>query len=260
MPEITKPVTHTFCWVELNTSDPSAARPFYEKLFGWKMNEMPMPTGNYLMANVGDASVSGITKLPDEAKKMGAPPHWLSYVSVDDPEKTVDKAKSLGGKVLTGPKQWGPGTIALIQDPSGGVFAIWHSPQSMGSFLYGEPNALCWNELMTDNVDQAGKFYANLFNWKPETVNMTGEAYTIFKKGEQGTSGMMGKPAMAKNAPTSWLAYFAVGNVDQIAKKTSELGGKVKHQPTDIPTVGRFAILEDPQGAVFGVLQPDKKN
>src|SRR5262245_6075671 len=102
MPEINKPANHAFCWIELNTSDPVAAKPFYEKLFGWNLTDMPMGNGTYTMANVNETSVCGLTQLPEEAKNMGAPPHWLAYVKVEDPRTVADQAKTLGGKVLKG--------------------------------------------------------------------------------------------------------------------------------------------------------------
>jgi predicted enzyme related to lactoylglutathione lyase len=90
-------------------------------------------------------------------------------------------------------------------------------------------------------------------------MNMQGETYTIFKNGETGVGGMMAKPEMSKDAPTAWTTYFGVDDADKIAKQVQTLGGKVLHPPTDIPTVGRFAILQDPQGAVFGVLKAEPR-
>jgi uncharacterized protein len=258
MAEIKKPIVNSFCWIELNTSDPAAARKFYGELFGWKMNEMEMPSfGSYTMAMLGENTVAGMMKLADEAKKMGAPPHWLSYVAVDSAEKAAEKVKSLGGKVLMGPMDLkGPGIMAVAQDPTGGVFALWQSTAEMGTWLYQEKGSLCWNELATTNVDAAGKFYANLFDWKPEAMKMDAMTYTIFKSGEGQRGGMMPMPEMMKGAPTSWTAYFSVESADSTADKTKSLGGKVLNPPTDIPNIGRFAVLQDPQGAVFAVLQP----
>jgi predicted enzyme related to lactoylglutathione lyase len=99
---------------------------------------MPMPSGTYTMVTLSDKQIAGLMKLPEEAKKMGAPPHWLSYVAVDDAQRATDKAKELGGKVLAGPMSVGPGTMSVIQDPTGAVFALWASQQSMGTILWRE--------------------------------------------------------------------------------------------------------------------------
>jgi predicted enzyme related to lactoylglutathione lyase len=256
MSEIPTPVTNTFCWVELNTSDPGAARKFYSTLFGWELADMPMPNGTYTMANIGSKTVCGMMQLPEEAKKMGAPPHWMSYVAVDDAEAAVSKAKAAGGRLLAGPMEVGPGIMAVVQDPSDGVFAVWQAKGSMGTWVYGEPNALCWNELASTNVDAAGKFYSGLFGWKPEAVPMGNMTYTLFKAGDKQVGGMMAMPAEAKGAPSMWTPYFAVKSADDFVSQAQKLGAKVVVPGTDIPNIGRFSILSDPQGAVFAILQP----
>ncbi|MBI3204402.1 MAG: VOC family protein [Myxococcales bacterium] len=256
MTELTTPVVDTFCWVELATSDPTAAKTFYAAAFGWELADMDMPSGKYTMATVGGKTVCGMMLLPDEAKKMGAPPHWLSYVATNDVAASLTKVASLGGKTLAGPMDIGPGTMAVVQDPSGGVFAFWQAKQSMGTWLYQEPNALCWNELLSTNVDAAGKFYATLFGWKPEAMPMPEGAYTVFKRGDSGVAGMMAMPPMAGGAPRAWLPYFQVQNADAFLAKAIGLGAQIRVPPQDVPKVGRFAALVDPQGAVFAVLQP----
>ncbi len=256
MPEVTTPVSNTFCWVDLNTTDTAAAKKFYGEIFGWKSSDMPMPAGSYTIASLGEKLVAGIMTLPENAKKMGAPPHWLSYVAVDDVDATTKKVRELGGKVLMEPTQMGPGRFAVLEDPTGGAFAIWKSEKPMGTWLYGETGALCWNELMTGNVDKAGKFYVNLFGWKADSMKMGNEQYTVFKLGERQVGGMMAIGPQMKGAPTAWSAYFAVKSADGTAKKVQERGGKVLVPGTDIPNIGRFAVFADPQGAVFAVLQP----
>jgi predicted enzyme related to lactoylglutathione lyase len=255
MTEINKPALNTFCWLELATSDPAAARKFYAALFGWELSDMPMPEGTYTMAKHGEHMVCGMQQLPEEAKKMGAPPHWLSYVAVESTDAAVAKAKELGGRLLAGPIDMGMGVMAVLQDPSDGVVAVWQSKQSMGTWLYQEPNSLCWNELATTNVDAAGKFYAGLFGWKPEAMKMPDMVYTVFKAGETQVGGMMPLPAQATGAPSMWTPYFSVKSTDGLVSQAEKLGAKVMMPATDIPNIGRFAVLSDPQGAAFAILQ-----
>lgn len=255
MTQVTTPISGNFCWVELNTTDPVAAKRFYGELFGWRMKDMPTPMGEYTMAEVDDKSVCGLMKLPEEARKMGAPPHWLSYVAVDDVDASAEKARELGGTVLVPPMDAGPGRMAVLQDPTRGVLAIWRAQQSMGTWLYQEPNAVCWNELMTTNVDAAGKFYMGLFGWKGQAMQMPGMTYTVLKNGDQDAGGMMAFPPEVKMPVTSWTVYFAVASADGAVERAQKLGAKLHVPPTDIPNVGRFAVLEDPAGAVFAVLQ-----
>jgi predicted enzyme related to lactoylglutathione lyase len=109
MPEFTKPAAGTFCWIDVTTTDPAAAKKFYTSLFGWTTRDMPMPGGQtYTVAELGGKMVAGIVSLPEQARKMGAPPHLMSYVAVDDAAASAKKAASLGGKLLAGPMEMGP--------------------------------------------------------------------------------------------------------------------------------------------------------
>lgn len=253
--EIQKPVAGTFCWIELQTKDPSAAKKVYAELFGWDADDMPMPNGTYTMFKSGGRQVAGLMALPEGAAKMGAPPNWASYVAVDDVKATTDLAAKHGGKVLMGPTAMGPGMFSVIQDPTGGVFMTWNSPQTMGSFLYGEPVSLCWNELTSTNVDLAQRFYTQVFGWKAEIQQMPGMNYVILKNGETMVGGLMEQPKEMKGAPSMWTCYFAVADADATTAKATKLGYKTLVPPTDIPNVGRFSMLADPQGAAFAVIK-----
>jgi uncharacterized protein len=116
--------THgAFSWSELMTSDPAAARMFYSKLFGWSAKDMAMPNGTYTAFQVGDASVGGMMKIPDQA--VGMPPTWGVYVTVKDVDATVREVEALGGKLVMPP--WdvpGVGRMAVIQDPQGASLSV----------------------------------------------------------------------------------------------------------------------------------------
>jgi hypothetical protein len=255
MPEITKAAPGTFCWVELGTTDVPAAKKFYAGLFGWTITDVPMDGMPYSMGALGDKQVAGFTLIREEAKKMGAPPSWLSYVAVDDAAASAKKIASLGGKVLFGPTGVGPGQMAVAADPTGAVFAVWQRVQSMGTWLMGEPGSLGWNELISTNEDKAISFYKGLFGWKAEPMEMPGMTYTILKHGEAMVGGSMAQPKQMAGAPSLWGVYFSVADADQAAEKATHLGAKVLNPPTDIPGVGRFAVVADPQGAMFSVMK-----
>lgn len=256
MPESTKPIPGTFCWAELYTPNVEAAKNFYTGLFGWTTTEMAQPGASaYTIYQLAGRHVSGMKLLEGRPKEMGAPPHWLSYIAVDDCAATVDKIRTSKGNVLFGPFNAGQGTMAIIQDPAGAVFGLWQQHQSMGAWLYNEPGALCWNELMTTNVDIAGKFYTTIFGWRAEAHTQMGPVYTIFKNGETQAGGMMAIPAEMKGVPSHWGVYYAVNDADAIAAQATRLGAKVLRAPMDIPNVGRFAVFQDPQGAAFAVIK-----
>ena len=111
-----------------------------------------------------------------------------------------------------------------------------------------------WNELMTSDVEGAKTFYTRLFGWVTEDMQMEVGNYTVIKTDGEEIGGMMVMPPEAKGIPPHWGAYVTVDDVDAIAGKAKELGGEVLVIPTDIPEVGRFAVIRDPQGAALAVI------
>jgi predicted enzyme related to lactoylglutathione lyase len=255
MPEFPKPVTGTFCWVELQAKDLDGAKKFYGGLFGWTFEDLAIAEGKYTVAKVGGTNVAGLMPQLPQAAQMGGPPSWAAYVAVDDVKASTDAAARLGAEVLVPPTPMGPGTFAVLADPTAAVFLLWHTTQPMGSFLYGEPGALSWNELLTSNADVAQRFYTQLFGWKGEAMPMPEATYTVFKQRGTSVGGLMQQPPHLKGAPSMWTSYFAVADADATVATAARLGAKVLMPLTDIPDVGRFAWLQDPQGAVFAIIK-----
>ncbi len=113
-----------------------------------------------------------------------------------------------------------------------------------------------WFELMTGDVEGAKKFYAQLLGWTLEEFPMEqGESYWVVKVGDEGVAGMMKTPPAAAGVPPHWGVYITVDDVDTTVKKAEKLGAKILVPPTDIPQVGRFATLQDPQGAAFAIIR-----
>lgn len=257
MPEIKKYKPGTFCWPELATSDSAAAKKFYTALFGWKTQDDEVAPGMiYTMALMKDKNVGAMYELTAEMKKMNIPPHWLQYVSVDSAEDSTAKAKKLGATVTREPMDvMDIGRMSVIQDPTGGVFALWEPKTTIGASLINEHGAITWNELMTNNVDAAGKFYTDLFGWSSQTQDMGGFMYTSFANGERPAAGMMAITKEMGDMPTNWMQYFAIDDCDKGAAKIKQLGGQILVGPQDIPEIGRFAVAMDPQHACFAIIK-----
>ncbi|MGB6488220.1 MAG: VOC family protein [Steroidobacteraceae bacterium] len=113
-----------------------------------------------------------------------------------------------------------------------------------------------WHELMTTDPQAAGTFYSKVLPWKTQPSGMPD--YTLWVAGKTQTGGLMAQPESARQsgAPPSWLVYIGTPDVDATAATAERLGGKVLKAPADIPSVGRFAVLADPQGAAFAVFKP----
>jgi len=184
----------------------------------------------------------------------GAPPHWMSYVAVDDVQRTADRAVSLGGTLVMPPTAMGPGTFAVVQDPTGAVCSIWKSQERMGTFLVGEPGALGWNELLTTDPAAAGTFYEQLFGWTAADQPMPDMVYTVLSQGGQPVAGLMQMPSEAGPAPSRWSVYFVVADVEASARAATDAGAKAITPLMHVPEVGRFGLFADPQGATFELI------
>jgi predicted enzyme related to lactoylglutathione lyase len=244
-----------FCWVDLSCKNMAEASRWYGELFGWEISSSggDMP---YAMALQGGKMVAGIGEMSDDMKKMGHPPTWNSYAWTDDCAKAEATAREFGGSVIVPTMSVGEfGTMAFLKDSTGAVFGLWQPGMHRGAQVVNEPNTLCWNELMTTDVAKAKAFYTKVLGWSYESAPMGDFDYTLVKVGERMNGGMMPMDGpMWEGVPPHWMVYFAVADTDEICRKIEATGGKVCVQPTDIP-VGRFAVVEDPQGAVFSVLK-----
>src|SRR5262249_9755899 len=116
--------------------------------------------------------------------------------------------------------------------------------------------AVSWTELMTTDVAAAKTFYTKLFGWTTEEMSVVpGMTYTVIKAAGNGFGGIMACPQGTQGIPPHWMSYVTVDDVDAIAKSAQQLGGKVLMGPQDIPTVGRFCVIQDPQGAVISAIK-----
>jgi len=247
----------TFCWIELGTTEAESAKKCYSGLFGWGFTDSPMgPSMVYTILKLDGKDVGGLYDMPSEMTSEGVPPHWMSYVSVKSADEAAAKAKSLGAKLMKEPFDVADvGRMSVIQDPTGAVFAIWQAGTSSGSGIYNVPNSLCWNELATPDTDKAGEFYTGLFGWSKNDKDMGSMTYTLFVNGERRAGGMYKPTPEMGDIPPNWLAYFAVDDADAKVSKAKELGATIIVPPMDIPEVGRFAVIQDPQGATFGIIK-----
>jgi uncharacterized protein len=246
----------TFCWADLGTPAAAAAKRFYTGLFGWSFEDRPMgPDATYTMFSLQEKPVAALYQ--QEPQQPGMPPHWLSYISVDSAAEVAHRTRELGGTVLMDAFDvLDVGRMALIQDPSGGVVALWEPRRHIGAGVVGEPNTLCWQELATTDVAGAGHFFGELFNWRPEVQQLGAVAYTTFMRDEgSAAGGMLQIGPDWGPVPPHWLIYFAVADCEASAERARELGASVKVPPSDIPGIGRFAVLEDPQGAAFAIIR-----
>jgi predicted enzyme related to lactoylglutathione lyase len=236
-----------FVWHEHHSADPKQAQDFYTRLLGWEIEVWKPGEFDYGMISSGGAMHGGFGSHEE------APPHWMGHVRVESADETAEKAKAAGGRIVAGPMSMPEvGRFAVIADPQGAVFSAFQPegdmPPPAGVFV--------WDELVTEDLDAATKFYGDVLGWTARDMGQDFGGYRIFSADGTDVAGAMTKPA---DAPVSaWLVYVGVDDVDATAAKAKELGGRELMAPMDIPTVGRISVLQDPQGAVFGLFKPSE--
>jgi uncharacterized protein len=253
-----KAVKGNFVWYEHLTHDPKAAIAFYTEVMGWKTQPFAENT-DYTMWVGSQGPLGGVMKLPEEAVKMGAPPHWMGNVIVDDVDATVAQVKSLGGKVYKEPADIPTvGRFAVIADPQGASMAVFKPFGDMEKHEVKE-GEVCWNELYAADPEAALAFYEKIFGWKVlQTMDMGDMGkYRIFGQGETQYGGVMKVPQ--PQMPPSWCYYVETGDLDAAVARSTSKGAKIMMGPMPVPSGGRVAILTDPQGAAYALHQGAKK-
>jgi predicted enzyme related to lactoylglutathione lyase len=213
MTVLTKHAHGMFSWTDLTTTNVDAAKKFYGGLFGWKFDDMPAGEGAvYSMCTIDGHSACAVTSQRAEDKKMGIPPHWTCYFTVNDVDAAAKKVEPAGGKViLPAFDVMDVGRMAMIQDGAGAIAALWQAKKHIGAEITGEHGTITWAELLSASYDAAGKFWMSVLGWKaePQTA-MPGMQYTVFKAGDVPSCGMMPMPDKMKGIPSHWTAYFQV--------------------------------------------------
>lgn len=237
-----------FVWFEYVGGDMQKAKGFFGELFGWTTQSVPMPDGAYDMIASGGRTIGGYAPSKDA-------PHWLAHLQTNDAKATSAQVTKLGGKILQPAFKVGEfGTMALVADPQGGTFALWQ-PTKAEDAPKPEANTFCWNELASSDPAASVAFYAAIGGFADKPMEMDGMGtYHVLEAAGEPRAGIMAK--MMPQQPHAWLPYVQVASADKTSDKAKKLGSTIVVPPTDIPNVGRFAILVDTQGAAIGILQP----
>jgi predicted enzyme related to lactoylglutathione lyase len=253
MGERTSYTSGTFSWADLTTTDQDGARRFYTQLFGWEYDDSPAGEGVvYSMAKLGGHFVAAISPQPQQQREAGVPPAWNSYVTVEDADRTLDRARELGGNVHAGAFDvFDSGRMGVVQDPQGAFFLIWEPKQHIGAGLVNAPGALAWNELGTPAREAAAAFYRDLFGWKTSAMPGADPPYLIIHTADGHSNGGIRDPA-PPGTPPFWLVYFATEDLEDALEKVRAGGGQVLLGATDIG-IAKIAVATDPQGAVFAL-------
>ncbi|WP_329195662.1 VOC family protein [Streptomyces sp. NBC_01435] len=259
------------CWVDVQLPDLEAGKRFYGELFGWTFRA---GDGPYADAFSGGKLVAALA-----AKQDGRmPTAWGIYFATDDIVASAARIREAGGQVITEPVRAGrAGALAQAADPGGAVFGLWQAGDREGFQKQNEPVSFCWTEVYTRQKDRVDAFYEKVFGFQGTELDTSGTGASGAAgpgTDESGLDFLMWSPAGTEPGPETavggrsvitdafpaempsyFLSYFAVQDCNSTAGHAVRLGGRISAPPFDIPH-GRMAVLQDDQGAVFGVLQP----
>lgn len=241
-----------FVWYDLATTDPKAAARFYETVVGWTSEDVPEM--HYTLLKFGEARAGGIMTLPPHLRDAGVPPHWSGYISVADVDAHIEKVKQAGGGLKYGPEDIpNVGRFAVVSDPHGAVFYLFHGQGEAPLPPMMSPGHVGWHELRARDHEAAFGFYSGLFGWSRGTPMDMGPMGTYQMFGYQGSDrgGIMNAP---DDMHPNWLFYFVVEGLDAALERVKSAGGTVLHGPQEVPGGAWILMGSDPQGAHFALV------
>jgi predicted enzyme related to lactoylglutathione lyase len=239
----------TFSWMDLGSSDAAAAKQFYGPLFDWEFDERPMGEGQtYSMAMRDGKTVAAIyNKGADQG-----PPAWNAYVTVESVDELAPRVAEAGGTLLMEPFDvFDSGRMAIVQDPTGAYIQFWEAREHIGAQLVNSPGALVWNSLATDDVERAKAFYAELLGWEYDEGD--GEVRVRNRGTLNGSIRQKGPDEAA--IPSNWSVCMTVEDLDGAVSRADAQGGRVLIARERMDEFGHFAVVSDPQGAVFAMYE-----
>ena len=249
MYKVTKYPHGTFAWADNVSTDPERAKAFYLDLFGWGKDEMPVGGGmSYTMFRQDGEYVAALSGMMPDLREQGIPSHWSSYVAVDDVDALMDVVTSNGGSIIVQPMDiFESGRVAFIEDPTGAQVGLWQARDHIGAGIVNTVGAMCWNDLVTKDVEVAKDFYNKLLGWE----YYGDEHYIHISNRGRKNGGMIQVDTMLP----CWMVYFHVPDIDAGIKRVADLGGTITVPKHEIPDGGWWSAVADPAGAHFYIIQ-----
>ncbi|MFD6419914.1 VOC family protein [Streptomyces sp. NPDC060194] len=243
----------TPCWVSLMVHGLESTQKFYGALFGWEFVHGPKQLGPYVRALLDGREVAGIGMMP---KGRNLPVAWTPYLASDDVNATAEAIRSYGGTVGVGPLDAeDAGRLAIAVDPAGAVFGVWQPGAHGGAATVNECGSMAWNELLTRDTAGVVKFYNAVFGYEAEALLSAGDDYVTLRLAGRPVAAVHGLgQALPRDRGAHWMTSFEMTDVDDAAGQVVDLGGHVVQAPRD-ESHGRTAIVADPEGAVFTLVE-----
>jgi uncharacterized protein len=242
--------TNRFCWHGCISTNPEASKSFYTEVLGWGVKTAQMGDSTSTFFSAAGTDFAHLAPPP----MAGVPSHWNNHLRVDDVDASTAKAVAQGGKQLVPGTNIPPGRFSVVASPSGATFSLFREASATAAHHPGAEGSVHWVELHSKDVAADLKWLTSTFGFTTEEMAMPTGAYTILKSGDEARGGVMA--GQEEKAPSMWLTWFSVKNVDDTVKRAGTKGGEVLVPIFDVPAIGRMAIVRDPAGGVFGVITP----
>ncbi len=243
-------------FVELVTPDLVAAKKFYSGLFGWTFRDMQAGTREYAEAFLDGRPVAGLIQrsLPAGEHRQ---PAWLSFFAVGDVDAAKKVALQNSAKVLFEPHDIPDrGREAVFADPQGAVFAVLASSSGDPADVLAAPGEWIWTSLITSDPDTDAAFYQKVFDYEVfELPSGEGSQHLLLASDNYARASVNSLPANRPNLHPHWLNYVRVEDTVKMTAKVVALGGRVLVEPRTDRHGGKVAVVADPFGAPFGLLE-----
>jgi predicted enzyme related to lactoylglutathione lyase len=249
-------------FVELVTPDLATAEHFYGSLFGWTFRDFKAGTSDYAEAYLGGRMIGGMVHKDIPAGEHRQP-SWLSFIAASDVDAVEKTAIQNGAKVLREPHDVpNRGRQAVLSDPQGAVFAVLASNSGDTPDVLAEPGEWIWSSLITADPDTDAAFYQKLFDYEVfDTPAPDGAEHLTLATENYARASANPLPPNKPNIRPHWLNYVRVNDADAATAKLVALGGRVLVAPRVDRHGGKVAVVADPSGAPFGLLEwPDTES
>ncbi|WP_367160574.1 VOC family protein [Kozakia baliensis] len=242
---------------QLVTPSLEVAQQFYGKLFGWQFQHVPSRGARYAEIMLNGHPIASVVEraIPPGIHDV---PFWMPFIATSDVDALARKAQNGGGKILFKPRDIpGLGRETVVADPQGGLFAALTTPSGDPVDETTPPDGWIWSTLLTPDPQGAGNFYQSLFGYETAPApDSSDNAHLIAASQDYARASINPLPPhMPPNAPARWIRFLRVENVGAAAETATSLGGKILVEPHIDRDGALVAVLADPAGAVFGILE-----
>jgi len=243
-------------FVELVTPDLVAAERFYGGLFGWSFRHIEGKGIDYAEATLDDRVVAGLVQRRI-AENEHRQPAWLTFIAARDVDAAKDVAVKRGARLLFGPRNLPDrGREAVLADPQGAVFALLASSSGDPPDYLAEPGEWIWSSLITKDPDTDAGFYQTLFDYEVfELSDNPSREHLLLATDGYARASVNPFPVSRPDMLPHWLNFVRVEDAAAASAKAQELGGRVVVEPRPDRHGGKIAVVVDPSGAPFGLLE-----